>query len=222
MINNHITIQRQKRRSISLTIETDGHVKIKAPLNTSEKQIQNVIEKKRNWIKKKSQLILQTIHLNHKKTFHYQDQVLYLGTKYTLMPSNNDSNTKIYSDAQYIYIPKCCNLTKMLELWFKENAKDILIDRASELSKQIGLKFNQCRIKKCKSRWGSCSSKKNINLNWKLVHTPWHVIDYVIIHELCHLQELNHSKKFWDLVESYYPNYKESIKWLKRYSHCLI
>ena len=85
----------------------------------------------------------------------------------------------------------------------------------------MDLEYNQVRIKGNKSRWGSCSSKKNINLNWALLMAPMNVSDYVVIHELCHLKEMNHSKDFWKLVQKYDPNFKEHIKWLKNHQHWL-
>ena len=94
-----------------------------------------------------------------------------------------------------------------------------IFDRTEYFSKQLNLYPNQIRIKSLRSRWGSCSSKKNINLNWKLIHTPLRVIDYVIVHELCHLVHMNHSKEFWNKVKSHIPDYKKDKNWLKEYGN---
>lgn len=75
--------------------------------------------------------------------------------------------------------------------------------------------FKNITIKNLSSKWGSCSSKKNLNFNYKLIFCPYEVIEYVIIHEMCHLKEMNHSKRFWNLVESYLPEYKKHRKWIR-------
>lgn len=94
-------------------------------------------------------------------------------------------------------------------------AQKFLVQRTELLSKETGLTPASIRIKVQRSKWGSCSSQKNINLNWRLIFLEPASIDYVIIHELCHLKHLNHSNKFWELVETYCPHYKSCEKYLK-------
>ena len=91
----------------------------------------------------------------------------------------------------------------------------IIIKRGNELAINYSLLPSKIIIKDQKSRWGSCNSKKEVRLNWRLILMPYDVMDYIIIHELCHLKHMNHSKDFWNLVESYNNNYKKSEKWLK-------
>lgn len=79
----------------------------------------------------------------------------------------------------------------------------------------MSVSYNQLRIKEQKTRWGSCSKRKNLNFNWKIIMAPEMVMDYVIVHEMCHLVHFDHSKEFWDLVSFYMPNYKECAQWLK-------
>ncbi len=87
--------------------------------------------------------------------------------------------------------------------------------RVSYYAKQIGVTYGRITIRNQKTRWGSCSSKGNLNFNCLLMLTPLEVIDYVVVHELCHRKEMNHSKAFWAEVEKVIPNYKEQVKWLK-------
>ncbi|TET07215.1 MAG: M48 family peptidase [Candidatus Atribacteria bacterium] len=82
---------------------------------------------------------------------------------------------------------------------------------------KIEEELNQVKIKEQKKRWGSCTAKGNIYFNWRTIMAPSNVIDYIVVHELCHLAYSNHSKKFWDKVESILPDYKERRKWLKKY-----
>lgn len=103
----------------------------------------------------------------------------------------------------------------------KKSAKVILSRRLAEIAATYSLHYNKFRVSGAKTRWGSCSARKNINLNWKLVLGPQQIMDYVICHELSHLVHMNHSKTFWAHVATMHPQYKESRKWLKLNGHKL-
>ena len=100
-------------------------------------------------------------------------------------------------------------LKKALIKFYKASARDFLIPRCFAKGQELALIPNNVKIQTARARWGSCSSKKVIQLNWKLMVFPRAIMDYVIVHELCHLKHLNHSADFWNLVESNFPNYKE-------------
>ncbi len=109
-------------------------------------------------------------------------------------------------------------LKNALIQFFKKQAEDYLITRCLSLGVDVNLRPVKVKIQTATTRWGSCTAKKTINLNWKLLVFAKILIDYVIIHELCHLQYLNHSNDFWRLVESHYPNYKEAEAEIKNQS----
>ncbi|ORT99875.1 protein of unknown function DUF45 [Anaerovibrio sp. JC8] len=99
--------------------------------------------------------------------------------------------------------------------WYRNRAKEYLPQRAAFWAEQMGVRYNKIIIKDQESRWGSCSSLKNINLNWRIMMAPDDVIDYLVIHELAHLQEMNHSIRFWRLVGRFDQHFKLHTKWLK-------
>ena len=105
--------------------------------------------------------------------------------------------------------------------WLNNEAKNYIPARVKELSQKTGLSPNKIILKNTKSQWGSCSRSKNISLSYNLISASKAAIDYVIIHELCHLEHMNHSKDFWNLVTKHYPNYKTQVKWLKTHSFLL-
>ena len=108
-----------------------------------------------------------------------------------------------------------------LKGWYKKKAKNVLEERLNYICSLIKLKPNAFRISDSKGRWGACNSKGNISFNFRVVMLEPSVIDYVIVHELCHLVEMNHSKRFWDLVYSFLPNAESQKQKIKEYSFLL-
>lgn len=107
------------------------------------------------------------------------------------------------------------DLKTLYELWLKKTAKVFITERVKELAEKYNFKINKINIRGQKTRWGSCSSKGRLSFNYRLMQFNKDIMDYVIIHELCHLLEMNHSPRFWKLVESYCPNYKLLKKGLR-------
>ena len=103
----------------------------------------------------------------------------------------------------------------------REEAREKLERRLSELAEQHNFRYNRVSIRNQKTRWGSCSSKDNISLNMKLLHLPDHLIDYILLHELVHTRVKNHSKDFWNELETVVPNARIIDKQLREYQYCL-
>jgi len=120
-----------------------------------------------------------------------------------------DKKIKFYPSEQ------CQNFESALIKLIRDKASSLIKKRVLILSSRYQIRFNKLRIKDTKTRWGSCSSLGNINLNWRLAFAPLECLDYMILHELCHIKEMNHSKKFWKEVESKIPDYKVWKKWLR-------
>lgn len=103
----------------------------------------------------------------------------------------------------------------MLIKWYQQQAETILLERTKSYSEVIGVTPSKITIKSFKARWGSCSIRREIQYNWKIVMAPKHIIDYLVVHELCHIRHHNHSPLFWKTVAKYHPEYKECKVWLK-------
>lgn len=110
---------------------------------------------------------------------------------------------------------------KRLEAIYRDAAREYFPKRVSYFSHVLGVNYGKITIRDQKTRWGSCSSKGNLSFNWRLILAPPNVLDYVVVHELCHRKEMNHSQRFWALVESVMPEYREYRKWLKENSNKL-
>jgi len=103
----------------------------------------------------------------------------------------------------------------IFDKWLREYARKVITQRTRYLADISGFKFNKISIREQSTRWGSCSSEKNLNFNWKLILGPPEVLDYVVIHELSHTVQMNHSKAFWDVVQTAMPDYLQYRKWLR-------
>jgi len=99
--------------------------------------------------------------------------------------------------------------------WLKRQSKAHFFKRVQEIAEAYGFEYNRVTIRDQSTRWGSCSSQKNLNFNWRLYLAPVEISDYVIVHELAHTQQMNHSKAFWSIVQAVLPDYKERRKWLR-------
>ena len=200
---------RSSRKTLGLQINNNADLVVRAPKNLSITDIEKFIKDKANWIKKK-QALIKSQQLPETK-YQTGEVFLYLGQYYPL-------TTK--SKIQEICFDGSCfsaatfNRKAFLE-FYKAVFKKIAIPRLKYYAKQNHFDYQKIRLKKQKTIWGSCSANNNINLNYLLIQAPITVIDYVIVHELCHSVHKNHSKEFWQLVGSILPTYKIDKKWLK-------
>ncbi len=222
------SIRKSKRaKYVTITVGIDG-VKVVAPLGVGDHKIIPVVENKREWIFNK----VEGFKLRHEQISAERELVSGLklpfqGKDFTLRLSEYNSRyTRVtFENEQFlVYINKNLPLDKRqgeihkaLERWYVVQAKELFHSRLAFYKDRLALDYNEVKLKDQKTRWGSCSRKGNINLNWRLVMAPTLIVDYVVVHELCHLKIMNHSKDFWQLVESFIPDYKERKKWLKQH-----
>ena len=148
---------------------------------------------------------------------------LYLGKEYELAVRTGQKNIIEIDDKIYLGSPNIKYTETYLTSWYKQQARKIIIERVYLYARHFGQKFNSVNVGSvaATSRWGSCSSQKNLNFNWKLIMAPLEAIDYVVVHELSHLTELNHSRAFWENVRKMFPIYREQRTWFKRHGHLL-
>ena len=147
-----------------------------------------------------------------------------IGSK-NLLPSVQDARDfldRLKKDLSEIFFPAPTVLPKKSENpAARGEAREILSISARYWAVRMGVRYGRIAIREQKTRWGSCSEKGNLNFNWRIVLAPPEVRDYVVIHELCHLSHLNHSKEFWVRVQEFCPEYKIYRRWLKENGHTL-
>ena len=222
-VTYHVTYQK-KRKSIQLKIYSSTHLEITAPTNFPQENVEKIIKEKSSWIIQKISH-LKTVAANPiNKTIAHGEQVLYLGEPYTLVfGTEENSKPQIHLQDHQIFIhtpPGNINQTLslielLLKQWYWQHAQQRLKTQTLFWSTKIAVQPSRITIKEQKSRWGSCSSKGNINYNWRIIMAPPEVLDYLVIHELCHLRIPNHSPLFWQEVARFSPNFKQHRTWLK-------
>ena len=209
-------IERSNRRTLSLSVLKDGNVVVKAPITMKDSVINKFIEEKQDWIREKLFMVNQ-VKSKFDDIVHYQKFLLY-GNRYSLV-LDNIKKTETNDKFQIVMSNKTepDKILKTLKSWYKKVAKQILSERLAFIESRIKLKSNSFRIGDSKGRWGSCNSRGTICLNFRVIMLPPALIDYVIVHELCHLVEMNHSKAFWNLVSTFLPNVDKLKKAIKEY-----
>jgi len=223
------TLIRAKRISIELRIN-NGSIEVRAPYFYSKKDVDEFVASREKWIIK--HLEQSTQQANDRKSFSldYGDTVYLFGEPHVLKESEDKGwikhgFTDCLFDDEILYLRPGLTPEQIKQTCiriYRTMAAGHCIPRTHELAKIMSVTPGNIRISNAKSRWGSCSSKGSINYPWRLMMADDDAIDYLIVHELAHLIEMNHSKKFWSIVERYIPDYRERQKRLKQLQRRLV
>ena len=216
----HYQLERRQRRTVGLKITADGLV-VHAPKRISQTLLESLIAQKADWIQKK----LSARNENKIPALQWLDgeQLLLLGNSITLA-LRHDARSRAVSYQPGLLALAMPNhddesaVSRKVLQWYKKQALTDFARRLEIFSARLGVALPKLLISNARTRWGSCNSKKEVRLNWRLLQAPPHLINYVICHELAHLKEMNHSAKFWAVVASIYPDYKAAEKELKVWS----
>lgn len=218
-ISANIEIIRTNRaKRVSLKANRHG-IYVTVPNLTSHHEIITFIESKKEWILK-SVSYFEDITRGLDPMLVQQGKVLFLGTPYDIYLIKDKLCYAILSESLRritVHSPNDNTRKKTIIEFYRQHTSRILDERIRLFTSKLNLNFNRISIRYHRSRWGSCSLKKNLNFNVMLSALPNDVIDYVIVHELLHLVELNHSKRFWGLVRLNHPTYEDDRKWLRMY-----
>src|SRR6056297_2361265 len=234
MMQLDYTIKRSaKRRKLTITVERDRTVIVHAPTSTSDERIAEVVESRRQWIYEKVKHEQKYDELPHPpgKELVSGESALYLGRNYRIelvdSVEGGDARTGIQFDHKF-FVPRNLGTRgaeakrkEVLREWYKAKAAEKIKPRVDQHARELGVQFAECRIVDNRYRWGSCTVKDNVNLNWRLIKAPMFVIDYVIVHELAHLLEANHTPRFWNIVRSQISTMDKAKQWLKEHGEIL-
>lgn len=214
------TVSYKNRKTIQLKIIGADRLAVSAPPNTSLAELDRMIRTKASWIAKKMLHYRQLAANPVNASWQHGAALLFMGKPYTISihPAARHSRVELSEDV--ITVTTAGNTAAavpgLLKAWYVNQAAALLPGRTAEWSGKLGVQPNRIVIKEQQTRWGSCSSLGNINYNWRIIMAPASVIDYLVVHELCHLRVPNHSADFWRLVGACLPDFKERRNWLKQ------
>lgn len=218
------TIKRSsKRRKLTITVERDRSVIVHAPESTSAKTIREVVESKRQWIYEKTTHAQKYEERSHPpgKELVSGESALYLGHEYQVEVIPTDSTEIRFEQRFFIPASLAGERRRVLRGWYINRAKETVLPKVKSIAALLGVEFADAKIVDSRFRWGSCTVKNNVNLNWRLMKAPKFVIDYVIVHELAHLLEANHTPRFWNIVRTHAPRMEKARSWLREHGQIL-
>jgi predicted metal-dependent hydrolase len=209
------------RKTLAISVERDRSVVVRAPRDTSAEAIARVVENKKLWLWQKMGHTQKTQALRRSRELVSGTSLLYLGQELRLdfVPEafkgvRLEEAIRLSRDSQ----PQA---REVLRAWYREEARRHILPKAKYFAAHLGAHPNRILISEMRFRWGSCSPSGNLNFNWRLVKAPVPVLEYVVVHELAHLLELNHTPEFWNILRVQCPHYDHSKTWLKEHGHLL-
>ena len=217
-------IRTERSKSASIEIEDDT-VKVTVPQNLSDLRIEELIKNRTVWIRQKLKIQTETIRPKDKEYVN-GETFSYLGRNYRLKclsgGSGGSGEAKLTNGYLTVWLTKDASgaavggcVRQSLQQWYQARALEKLKEKTKRYSAILGVSPQSVGVKEYKARWGSCSSSGDVTYNWRIIMAPHHIVDYIVVHELCHLLEHNHGPKYWKHVQNVVPNYKECREWLK-------
>ena len=211
-------IRTNRRKTAAIKVH-EGKVSVVVPKNLPESRIEELVARKTKWIHGKICLHKQTVP-SRPKEYVSGESFTYLGKNYRLKVVVGDAKgVKLKGGQLVVTLPEKEllpeKIQKAITAWYREHAEQKLAEKVKRYAPVVGVTPATVKIKSFKSRWGSCHSNGEIQFNWMIIIAPNHIVDYVVVHELCHLKEHNHSPKFWKCVEQVVPDYEMCRQWLK-------
>lgn len=211
----------RKRKTMSIELNLEGKVRVISPMNIKTETILEVVEKKAKWICRKQDELTIKKSLKVINKYINGETYLYLGNNYTLdlcsdeevkLPKVIISNNTI----QIIYKEVSSETVRgILELWYRMKTLEIVTKRVSNYERYFVTSPKDLKVKEQKRRWASCTYDNRILFNWRISMAPIEVIDYIVVHEMCHMDFKDHSSNFWNRVKSILPDYELRHLWLK-------
>ena len=208
-------IIRSKRKTLALYIQSDASLIIKAPLYAPMQVIEKFIQQNREWIDQQKRKRMQR-KIPTEKKYETREKFLYLGKEYVLQIENCKN---IHIRENKIFFPSFLTfrIKKEMTSWYIQQAREIITKQVDFYAKQMNANYKTVSFSDTKSKWGSCTHDNHLQFCWRLIMAPLLAINYVIVHELTHTTEKNHSQDFWRKVRFHNPSYRQQRKWLNEF-----
>lgn len=215
------TLIRSRRRTIALEITKDAALVVRAPMRTPVAYIEAFVREKKDWIEKKTHEI-ESRPRSEKKQYFNGEKFLYLGESYELEILRGSDAPVTLGKKFFIGELSLPRARDLFVAWYRERAKEIVPARVAGFAAILDYRPKKIRITDTRSRWASCSSSGTLSFCWRLILAPPGVTDYVIVHELVHMRQPDHSPRFWEKVEQAMPGYRMHREWLRENERMLV
>lgn len=212
-------VRRPSARRYILRLGGEGEARVTIPRGGTQKAAREFLERHTDWLAQQLQKRASALSL---VAWSNGTEIYYRGERVALQVDAGERRVVVCFADQVVKLRYGnTDIRLAVERYLRQLATRELPLRTQELAKAHGAVIQRVVVRDQRSRWGSCSARRTISLNWRLIQTPNFVQDYIILHELMHLQEMNHSVRFWRLVENVCPGYAEAEKWLKQHGRLL-
>lgn len=217
-------IEFRNRKTISIAVEPPKDITVVAPVDTNIEEIKDIVKSKGAWIVQK---LFEFRNIESKRVnreFVNGESFMYLGRNYSLQiyidkTIQNNSSVKLFRGKFHVYVKEKNDevIKEAMEAWYREKTEEQVKKRIKYYQKYFNKKPTAIRVKEQKKRWASCTSNNELLFNWRCVMAKSTALDYIVIHEMCHMYYMNHSQEFWDLVASVMADYEVRKEWLRDY-----
>ncbi|WP_223703559.1 M48 family metallopeptidase [Sutcliffiella deserti] len=210
----------KKRTSIAISIDFYGNIEVQAPKGTSDERVLKVLEDKWEWIMKQSKERKERLEGPQKKAYENEERFLYLGAEYPIQVYHDSTITQDHvvfqGERLQIYVKQLEEerIKQALKRFYYQQCKALVEKSIKNYQSNFKIKPRSLKITDSRANWGTCDSRQQLTFNWRLAMAPLEVLEYVVVHEMCHMVHLNHDRSFWRLVGKILPDYKEQENWL--------
>jgi predicted metal-dependent hydrolase len=207
------TVRRSERaKRVRVVVEPTGAIEVVLPRRAREREAAAAVEELRPWIERR----LAEADVLRERIAERGSELPYLGT--ALRPRREPGRTRAHRRGDTLLFGD----RAQIERWYRRMARDEVVPRLDEAVASLGVSYASLRIANQRTRWGSCSTTGAMSFNWRLLLAPPHVLDYVVWHEACHLVHMDHSPRFWSLLERHVPDYRVPRRWLRDHGATLV
>lgn len=221
----YILLRRNNTNTVKISVEFEHGVEVVAPMALSEEVITQILHQKGSWIIQKLKEIENVEATPSLREFVSGEKYLYLGRPYMLVVFEHAERRPLLTMRNSIFEATVQPEMKMWDrqntiralfrAWYKQRAEDRLTEQVRIYAERLNLHPTEIKVMEMDRRWGSCTARGAVHLNWRLIMAPIQIIDYLVVHELCHLSIPEHSPKFWNQVGSVISDYEERREWLR-------
>ena len=219
----YTTIRRPARKTASITVAPDNSVVVTVPEHLTNDEVTALVRRKRAWIRKKIAFNREVRLPYSRKEYISGEAFTYLGRNYRLKVEPGDRQGIALRNGRF-HVQVRAGLTgedrdnhivAKLTAWYRDHALAKLGQRARLHAERMGVELGPVAVRDYRRQWGSCYRDRSVHFNWRIIVAPMRIIDYVVVHELCHLRHHDHSKAFWKMLGLYLPDYLERKEWLR-------